>query len=95
MPAEAATRDARCHEIFNIQVQSLVQRLEASRIEKVLIGVSGGLDSTHALLVIAQAMDRLATAQPHPRIHDAGFRHQRPNALAGARADGGHWLHRA
>jgi NAD+ synthase (glutamine-hydrolysing) len=69
VPADAATRDARCHEIFNIQVQSLVQRLEASRIEKVLIGVSGGLDSTHALVAIAQAMDRLG----RPRSHILGY----------------------
>jgi NAD+ synthase (glutamine-hydrolysing) len=69
VPADAATRDARCHEIFNIQVQSLVQRLEATGIDKVLIGVSGGLDSTHALLAIAQAMDRLG----RPRSHILGF----------------------
>ena len=59
VPADPATLDERCYEVFNIQVQSLVQRLEAARIGKVVIGVSGGLDSTHALLVLAQAMDRL------------------------------------
>ncbi|MFT3718718.1 NAD(+) synthase [Pseudorhodoferax sp.] len=59
VPADTARRDERCREVFNIQVQSLVQRLEAARIQKVVIGVSGGLDSTHALLVLAQAMDRL------------------------------------
>ena len=65
VPADAATRDERCREVFNIQVQSLVQRLEAARIEKVVIGVSGGLDSTHALLVLAQAMDRLNRPRSH------------------------------
>jgi len=65
VPADAATRDERCREVFNIQVQSLVQRLEAARIEKVVIGVSGGLDSTHALLVLAQAMDRLGRPRSH------------------------------
>jgi NAD+ synthase (glutamine-hydrolysing) len=65
VPADAASRDERCREVFNIQVQSLVQRLEASRIEKVVIGVSGGLDSTHALLVLAQAMDRLNRPRSH------------------------------
>jgi NAD+ synthase (glutamine-hydrolysing) len=69
VPADAATRDERCREVFNIQVQSLVQRLEASRIDKLVIGVSGGLDSTHALLVCAQAMDRLRL----PRAHILGF----------------------
>ncbi|MCZ2498609.1 NAD(+) synthase [Xylophilus sp. Kf1] len=69
VPADTASRDERCHETFNIQVQSLVQRLEASRIDKVVIGVSGGLDSTHALLVLAQAMDRLGL----PRRNILGF----------------------
>jgi NAD+ synthase (glutamine-hydrolysing) len=46
-------------EVYNIQVQALVQRLSSSKISKVVIGVSGGLDSTHALLVCAKAMDRL------------------------------------
>lgn len=69
VPAHAATRDERCREVFNIQVQSLVQRLEASGIDKVVIGISGGLDSTHALLVLAQAMDRLGK----PRSHILGF----------------------
>ncbi len=49
-----------CFEAFNIQSHGLEQRLRASKIEKVVIGVSGGLDSTHALLVAATAMDRLA-----------------------------------
>ncbi|MGK6308681.1 NAD(+) synthase [Variovorax sp. DT-64] len=69
VPSDAATRDARCSEVFNIQVQSLVQRIEAARIDKLVIGVSGGLDSTHALLVCAQAMDRLGK----PRSDILGF----------------------
>ncbi len=59
VPAEAASRDARCHEVYNIQVQGLTQRLSASGIKKVVIGISGGLDSTHALMVCARAMDAL------------------------------------
>jgi len=59
VPSNAALRDKRCNEVYNIQVQALVQRLSASNIKKVVIGVSGGLDSTHALLVCAKAMDRL------------------------------------
>ncbi|OYD75971.1 NAD+ synthase (glutamine-hydrolysing) [Burkholderia sp. YR290] len=59
VPADSRRRDERCNEVYNIQVQALVQRLSASNIQKVVIGVSGGLDSTHALLVCAKAMDRL------------------------------------
>ncbi|RZM33121.1 MAG: NAD(+) synthase, partial [Sphingomonas sp.] len=69
VPANAATRDERCREVFNIQVQSLVQRVEAARIKKLVIGVSGGLDSTHALIVAAKAMDRLG----RPRADILGF----------------------
>ncbi|WP_244825958.1 NAD(+) synthase [Caballeronia sp. TF1N1] len=59
VPIDASRRDERCMEVYNIQVQALVQRLASSNISKVVIGVSGGLDSTHALLVCAKALDRL------------------------------------
>jgi NAD+ synthase (glutamine-hydrolysing) len=59
VPADPARRDERCAEVYSIQVSALVQRLTASGIDKVVIGVSGGLDSTHALLVCARAMDLL------------------------------------
>ncbi|MFW6214868.1 MAG: NAD(+) synthase [Alkalispirochaetaceae bacterium] len=59
VPASPESRDERCYEAYNIQVQSLLQRLRFSRIEKVVIGVSGGLDSTHALIVAAKTMDLL------------------------------------
>lgn len=59
VPADQARRDERCTEVYNIQVQALIQRLSSTGIKKVVIGVSGGLDSTHALLVCAKAMDRL------------------------------------
>lgn len=65
VPNNDAKLDELCFEAYNIQVAGLVQRLEASRIEKIVIGVSGGLDSTQALLVAAQAMDRLG----HPRTN--------------------------
>lgn len=48
-----------CFEAYNIQVSGLEQRLKAIGDPKVVIGVSGGLDSTHALMVAAKAMDRL------------------------------------
>jgi len=53
-------RDERCREIFEIQVQGLVKRLRAMGAHKVVIGISGGLDSTHALIVCARAMDVMA-----------------------------------
>jgi NAD+ synthase (glutamine-hydrolysing) len=59
VPADGRRRDERCTEVYNIQVQALLQRLQASGHQKVVIGISGGLDSTHALLVCAKAMDRL------------------------------------
>ena len=59
VPSEAVERDARCYEAYNIQVHGLMQRLRATGIRKLVIGVSGGLDSTHALIVCAKAMDRL------------------------------------
>jgi NAD+ synthase (glutamine-hydrolysing) len=59
VPADGKRRDERCTEVYNIQVQALLQRLQSSGHKKVVIGVSGGLDSTHALLVCAKAMDRL------------------------------------
>jgi NAD+ synthase (glutamine-hydrolysing) len=48
-----------CYEAYNIQVSALSQRLQAIGNPKIVLGVSGGLDSTHALLVAANAMDRL------------------------------------
>ena len=59
VPADPGRKDERCSEVYNIQVLALVQRLSAAGIAKLVIGVSGGLDSTHALLVAARAMDVL------------------------------------
>lgn len=59
VPAAAAERDALCYEAYNIQVHGLAKRLAASDIQRLVIGVSGGLDSTQAVLVAAQTMDRL------------------------------------
>ncbi|MGI8864701.1 MAG: NAD(+) synthase [Solirubrobacteraceae bacterium] len=59
VPADPATRAERCEEVYNIQVRGLETRMRATGIEKVVIGVSGGLDSTHALIVAARAVDRL------------------------------------
>lgn len=57
VPSDPARRNERCHEVYQIQVQGLVKRFRATGQEKMIIGVSGGLDSTQALLVCARAMD--------------------------------------
>lgn len=59
VPSDAALRDEHCYEAYQIQVQGLAQRMTAAAIERIVIGVSGGLDSTQALIVAARAMDRL------------------------------------
>ena len=62
-------RDERCYEAYNIQVHGLMKRLEHAKIENIVIGVSGGLDSTQALIVAAKTMDRLGL----PREHILGY----------------------
>jgi NAD synthase len=59
IPADPAKRDERCYEAYNIQVQGLTKRLKSSGIRNVVIGISGGLDSTHALIVAARSVDIL------------------------------------
>ncbi|HET6508111.1 MAG TPA: NAD(+) synthase [Baekduia sp.] len=58
VPSDPARLEQDCYEAYNIQVAGLRQRLGAIGEPKVVIGVSGGLDSTHALIVAARAMDR-------------------------------------
>ncbi len=57
MPSDIEGQDKRCREVYEIQVQGLAKRLAFTGIEKVVIGVSGGLDSTQALIVAVRAMD--------------------------------------
>ncbi len=86
VPADPDRLAQDCYEAYNIQVAGLEQRLKAIGQPKVVIGVSGGLDSTHALLVAAQAMDRLG----RPRTDILAFTmpgfatsdHTRNNAVA-------------
>ncbi|OMC54568.1 NAD(+) synthase [Mycobacterium sp. IS-2888] len=58
VPADPQRLQQDCYEAYNIQVAGLEQRLRALDYPKVVIGISGGLDSTHALIVAARAMDR-------------------------------------
>jgi NAD+ synthase (glutamine-hydrolysing) len=59
VPADAATRAERCADVYRIQVNGLATRMRATGIEKAVIGVSGGVDSTHALIVAARAVEAL------------------------------------
>ncbi|HEX6918283.1 MAG TPA: NAD(+) synthase, partial [Phycicoccus sp.] len=75
VPDDEARLALDCYEAYNIQVSGLEQRMRAigggdpERIPRIVIGVSGGLDSTHALIVAAKACDRLGL----PRTHVLGF----------------------
>lgn len=69
VPDDAARLDQDCYEAFNIQVQGLMRRMTATKAERLVIGVSGGLDSTQALLVACRAFDRLGL----PRTDILGF----------------------
>ncbi|MBC3193668.1 NAD(+) synthase [Pseudonocardia sp. C8] len=92
VPADPARLEQDCYEAYSIQVAGLEQRLRAIGQPKVVIGVSGGLDSTHALIVAARAMDRLG----RPRSDVLAFTmpgfatsdHTRSNAVALSKALG-------
>jgi len=58
VPSDPQRLQQDCYEAYNIQVSGLEQRLRALNYPKVVLGLSGGLDSTHALIVAARAMDR-------------------------------------
>jgi len=59
VPADPARLDEDCYEAYNIQVEGLATRLKATGSKTLVIGVSGGLDSTQALIVCARALDKL------------------------------------
>jgi NAD+ synthase (glutamine-hydrolysing) len=59
VPSDAAARDARCADVVGIQTQGLARRLTSTGMARTVIGISGGLDSSHALLIAVKAMERL------------------------------------
>ncbi|HUB13076.1 MAG TPA: NAD(+) synthase [Acetobacteraceae bacterium] len=67
VPVERERLEQDCYEAYNIQVSGLSQRLRAVGINHAVIGVSGGLDSTQALIVCAQSFDLLGL--PRRNIH--------------------------
>ena len=94
VPDDPARLAQDCYEAYSIQVAALVQRLRAIGLPRIVIGVSGGLDSTHALIVAARAVDRLGLGREHVHaITMPGFAtsaETRRNALALARSLGCH-----
>ena len=94
VPDDPARLAQDCYEAYSIQVAALAQRLRAIGLPKIVIGVSGGLDSTHALIVAARAVDRLGLDREHIHaITMPGFATSegtKSNALALARALGCH-----
>jgi NAD+ synthase (glutamine-hydrolysing) len=69
VPDTAERLDLDCYEAFNIQVHGLARRFQATGGGRMVIGISGGLDSTHALIVAAKACDRLGV----PRTTILGY----------------------
>ena len=69
VPSDPVARDERCYEAYNIQVHALMKRMLSIGLKNIIIGVSGGLDSTHALIVAAKTLDRLG----FPRESILGF----------------------
>ena len=63
VPNDPTRLKEHCYEAYNIQVQGLTSRLKAAKINRVVIGVSGGLDSTQATIVAARAMDALGLSR--------------------------------
>jgi NAD+ synthase (glutamine-hydrolysing) len=86
VPSDVGSRNERCQEIFHIQVSGLARRLHQIGYPPVSIGVSGGLDSTLALLVACKTMDQLGLPRRHiqaftlPGFGTTGRTHS--NALA-------------
>jgi NAD+ synthase (glutamine-hydrolysing) len=65
VPSDPARLEEDCAEAYQIQVQGLARRLSSTGLQKLVIGVSGGLDSTQALIVAARAMDQLGLPRSH------------------------------
>ncbi|WP_050608024.1 NAD(+) synthase [Clostridium niameyense] len=59
VPSKESEREIRCKEIFNIQTSALAKRIEHTKLKKAVIGISGGLDSTLALLITSKTFDML------------------------------------
>ncbi len=69
VPDRPEKLDEDCYEAFNIQVDALMRRIESTSAKSLVIGISGGLDSTHALIVAAKAMDLLGRPRTDIRAY--------------------------
>ncbi|MGB3721815.1 MAG: NAD(+) synthase [Pacificimonas sp.] len=69
VPNTETLLDEDCYEAFNIQVEGLAKRIRTTGAKSIVIGISGGIDSTHALIVAAKALDRLG----RPRTDIRGY----------------------
>lgn len=85
VPNRPEQLDQDCYEAFNIQVSGLAKRFRATRGRHMVIGVSGGLDSTHALIVAAKACDLLGL----PRATILGY--TMPGFATGEATKGNAW----
>ncbi|MBV9884666.1 MAG: NAD(+) synthase, partial [Sphingomonadaceae bacterium] len=85
VPNRPEQLDQDCYEAFNIQVQGLARRFQATSGKHLVIGVSGGLDSTHALIVAARACDDLGL----PRLTILGY--TMPGFATGEETKGNAW----
>ena len=94
VPGDPAKQDERCREVYEIQVQGLTKRLRSTGIDKLVIGVSGGLDSTQALIVSARALGlHGGFPQKYPRLHNARICHQPAHHGPGTASCRGNRLH--
>ncbi|HET7880745.1 MAG TPA: NAD(+) synthase [Acetobacteraceae bacterium] len=95
VPADPARLEQDCYEAYNIQVSGLAQRLQAIGTQRVVIGVSGGLDSTHALIVCSRVLDLLGLPRSNILAYTMpGFAtsaHTKANAIRLMQALGVSW----
>ena len=95
VPSDAKQLRENCYEAYNIQVQGLAKRMQATRTQKIVIGVSGGLDSTQALIVSTRVMERLGLPRTErARLYASRLCDLRPHQSQRLGADEGAGRHR-
>ena len=90
VPSSKRDRDKRCDEILTIQAMGLKKRLEHTHCRSAVVGISGGLDSTLALLVTARAFDMLGIPRPDIQQRLRAHEDARRDAEGGQYQEGGH-----
>ncbi|MFW0861011.1 MAG: NAD(+) synthase [Dethiobacter sp.] len=69
VPTSLEDRDLRCYEAYNIQVHGLIKRMQTANLQNIIVGISGGLDSTQALTVAVKAVDLLGWSRERIRAY--------------------------